>query len=112
MTSLTFATGAVAGAAVVAALLVPRIDSPADAAPRPQEPPVCDAIGCRYVPTPRSLTLEQRLERQGYRCTERARLSKSVIVDLETGAKVLPFDAAMRIGTRGTGWLRSYCSLP
>ena len=112
MTTMTFAAGAVAGAALVAAFLVPRIDPATDGPVVPRERPTCHNIGCRFVPTAQSLTLEQRLETQGYRCTERARLSQSVIVDLETGAKILPFDTAMKIGARGTGWLRSYCSLP
>lgn len=112
MTTMTFAAGAVAGAALVAAFLMPRIDPPADMIQAPLDPPVCHNIGCRFVATPQSLTLEQRLERQGYRCTEKARLSESVIVDLEAGARILPFDAAMKIGARGSGWLRSYCSLP
>ena len=63
-------------------------------------PPVCTSIECQLLPSDEALRLESRLERRGYVCTGKARLSDSVVVDLDAGARLLPFDEAMGIGAR------------
>lgn len=114
MTRLTFGTGALAGAAVAAVMVVPLVaadheyEHPTDDLQRPG----CTSIECQLLPSEEALRLESRLERRGYVCTGKARLSDAVVVDLDAGARLLPFDEAMGIGSRGTGWMRSYCSQP
>jgi hypothetical protein len=113
MTRLTFATGAVAGAAVAALMIVPSsLSAEGDDLRQPEPPTHCADISCRVLPSAKSLQLERRLERRGFVCTGKARLSDSVIVDLDAGARVLPFDEAMQVGGEGVGWMRSYCSQP
>lgn len=118
MTRLTFAAGALSGTAVTAVLVLPLAvlgpdTHPDNDPPAASTPPAsCSRIECKVLPSEQSLRLERRLESRGYVCTGKAHLSDSVIVDLLAGARVLPFDRALHVGQRGTGWLRSYCSQP